>query len=301
MSTGNKHLGKGLSDLMKEKKSELSFVSRKGGGAVTYLPVQNISPNPYQPRRIFNDEGMEDLIRSVEVKGILQPILVRPKKDTNNLFEIIAGERRWRAAQAANFREIPAIIKNFTDREILEVAIIENLQREDMTPIDEAQGFQDLHEKFGYTYKEIASRIGKSQSYVSNHIRLLSLPKEIQNKVQKGEMSASHARTLLSAENDSQEGLAQTAATSSVRELEKEIDRQKNLRQKENISPENIEKSELKNDLLHVKLVEYEKEARKVIGKAFKNLSHHKEGKITIEMEFENFESLSEWLGEKQN
>ncbi len=293
-----KHLGKGLSDLMNEKSNGLSFVSRKSGGAITYLPVQNLSPNPFQPRKVFDDDSMKDLVRSVEVKGILQPILVRPKKNTTNLFEIIAGERRWRAAQHANFMEIPAIIKNFSDREILEVAIIENLQREDMNSMDEARGFQSLSDKFGYTYKEIASKIGKSQSYVSNVIRLLNLSPEIQKKVQKGEMSASHARALLSSKGteEEKEVLVETATTGTVKDLKEKIQNQKKFREKPQPDIKFNSNSDLQNDLLDIKLMEYEKDIKGVIGEPFKSFNKEENDKITVVMEFDNFESVSKWI-----
>ncbi|MHA1550162.1 MAG: ParB/RepB/Spo0J family partition protein [Alphaproteobacteria bacterium] len=292
------HLGKGLSDLMGEKTSlsSFSFLSRKGSGAVTYLPVQNISPNPYQPRKHFDEEKMAELTRSVEVKGVLQPILVRRKKNTNNLFEIIAGERRWRAAQAANFMEIPAIIKNFSDQEILEVALIENLQRADMNPIDEAGGFDQLARMFDYSHKQIAKRIGKSRSYVTNLIRLLQLPKDIQRKVQTKEISASHARSLLSIENSEELSAEISKENLSVRDIEKRIKRQKSIKEKIIIQHDFTGKSDLKKDLARVKVAEYEKELKNVFGEQMKSIQTGKNKEISVLFEFSDFTVLANWL-----
>ncbi|MHA1540492.1 MAG: ParB/RepB/Spo0J family partition protein [Alphaproteobacteria bacterium] len=299
----SKHLGKGLADLMEDQKKGLSFVSRKGGGAVSYLPIQNLSPNPFQPRKKFNEEELKELAKSIEVKGVLQPILVRPKKNAPNLFEIIAGERRWRASQIANFLEIPAIIKNFTDREILEVALIENVQRKNMNPIDEAKGLQMLYDKFGYSYKEIANRIGKTQGHVSNLVRLLELPSDIKREVENGNISVSKARAMITAvpeDEEEKKEFIEKAKVGTVKDLKEEIKKQRQERdEKEKIISFNS-KSELQKDLLHVKLMEHEKIAQNFIGDKFKELAQEKDGKITIKMQFNSFEDLEKWIEERK-
>ncbi len=299
----NKILGKGLADLMGEQKKGLSFVSRKGGGAVSYLPVQNLSPNPFQPRKNFDEEELKELAKSIEVKGVLQPILVRPKKDNPNFFEIIAGERRWRASKIADFLEIPAIIKNFTDREILEVALIENVQRKNMNPIDEAKGLQMLYDKFGYSYKEIANRIGKTQGHVSNLVRLLELPEDIIKEVENGNLSVSKARAMITAVPENEEEkktFIEKAKIGTVKDLKEEIQKQREEKDIEEKIVSFNSKSELQKDLLHVKLMGHEKIARNFMGNKFKSLVQEADEKITIKMQFDSLEDLEKWIEERK-
>ncbi|MDG0981190.1 MAG: ParB/RepB/Spo0J family partition protein [Tateyamaria sp.] len=161
------------------------------------VAIERIRPNPNQPRKNFESNSLDDLIASIKEKGVLQPLIVRA---VGNNFEIVAGERRWRAAQKAQIHKLPVIIRNFTDAEVLEVAIIENIQRADLNPIEEAASFRQLMERFGHTQEMLAEALGKSRSYIANLLRLLNLPKAIQEYVLRGDLSAGHARALITIE-----------------------------------------------------------------------------------------------------
>jgi ParB family chromosome partitioning protein len=164
------------------------------------LPIELISPNPRNPRRRFADEELADLSRSIREHGVVQPVVVR-RAATGGRYEIIAGERRWRAAQLAGMAEIPAIIRDVGDREALELAIVENIQRADLNPVEEAQGFQQLIEEHGYTQADLGQVIGKSRSHVANTLRLLKLPEDVRAMLVDGVLSAGHARALVTADD----------------------------------------------------------------------------------------------------
>ncbi len=284
--SGQKGLGKGLADLMQEDTlamNGMSVLAQKSGAAVKYLPIGNIEPNPYQPRRHFDEKEMEDLTNSVSVKGVLQPILVRRKRGTDNLFEIIAGERRWRAATAANFTEIPVIIKNFSDKEVLEVALIENLQREDMNAIDEAVGIQRLIEEFGYSHGQVGTRIGKSRSYVSNLLRVLTLPQSVQEKVQAGDISMSHARTLIGSDNIEELAEKIAAGNLAVRDVEQMTRVEKEVKAPSTASKQKTEKS----PTAYV----YEEQFQKIFG-APVDISIGSRGNGKLTLKFKNLEQL---------
>ncbi|MCS7191385.1 MAG: ParB/RepB/Spo0J family partition protein [Armatimonadetes bacterium] len=166
---------------------------------VANLPINSIRPNPFQPRQKFSDDELETLALSIKMHGLLQPILVRPKEDG---YELVAGERRWRAAQRAGLSEIPAIVRTCSDDELLALALIENLQREDLNPIDEAQAYKTLMEKFGLTQEAIAERIGKSRAAIANSVRLLNLPETIKQSLRDGQITEGHARALLGAPDE---------------------------------------------------------------------------------------------------
>ena len=163
------------------------------------LPVDKLTPGKFQPRRQFDEDALDNLAESIGIHGVLQPLLVRPLN--NNMYEIIAGERRWRAAQKAQVHEVPVVIRDLTDQETLEVALIENLQREDLTSIEEAEGYQRLMDEFGHTQDVLAKQVGKSRSHIANTLRLLKLPSFVQQMVQQGYLSAGHARALIGAKN----------------------------------------------------------------------------------------------------
>lgn len=188
-------LGRGLSALMADV-SEPQTRSSSGPVADQMIPIERIRPNPDQPRKRFETAPLDDLVASIREKGVLQPLIVRPMADG---YEIVAGERRWRAAQQAQLHELPVIIRDFTDTEVLEVAIIENIQRADLNPIEEAAGFKQLMDRFGHTQEKLAEALGKSRSHIANLLRLLTLPPSIQDYVLKGELSAGHARALITA------------------------------------------------------------------------------------------------------
>lgn len=188
-----RHLGRGLSALLGDEGQDYAALDQVRSSKT--VAVDLLQPNRYQPRRHFSDEDMEALVASIREKGILQPILVR--RTTDQRFEIIAGERRWRAAQRAGLHEVPVLVKDFSDRDALEVALVENIQRKDLSAIEEAQGYKRLMEEFGHTQENLAQVVGKSRSHVANMLRLLDLPSAVQNFVDEGQLSAGHARALI--------------------------------------------------------------------------------------------------------
>ncbi len=165
------------------------------------VPIEALKPNPEQPRKLFDKNDLEDLAASIRDKGVLQPILVRPQPGEDGIWQIIAGERRWRAAQLARLTEAPIIVREMDDVEVFEVAIIENVQRSDLNPLEEADAYRVLMERFGRTQDAVAGVVGKSRSHVANTLRLLQLPEEVLWYVRHGKMSAGHARALITAPN----------------------------------------------------------------------------------------------------
>lgn len=195
--TPNRGLGRGLSSLMSDVNAPSAQRDTAPVPAERTLPVDQIYPNPDQPRRSFDEQALADLTASIAEKGVIQPLIVRAKDSPNGKYEIVAGERRWRAAQRAQLHNVPVIIREFTDVEVLEVAIIENIQRSDLNAIDEAAGYKQLMEKFGRTQDEMGKALGKSRSHIANSVRLLTLPKSVQSSLESGRLSAGHARTLV--------------------------------------------------------------------------------------------------------
>jgi len=196
-------LGRGLSSLMGDLKNE-PLTSNENSESQTVeklVPVEKIYPNPNQPRKSFQEEKLIELANSIKTKGIVQPLIVRKKKGTKESFEIVAGERRWRAAQRAQIHEVPVIIKEFTDVEVLEIAIIENVQRADLNPIEEALGYKNLMENFDHTQDGLSKEIGKSRSHIANLLRLLNLPSSVQELLISGQLTAGHARALVTCDN----------------------------------------------------------------------------------------------------
>ena len=190
-----KGLGRGLSSLMGDVEIPLNETSNKSSD--TRIPISKLRANPLQPRRLFNKESINELAASIKSKGLVQPILVRPSEKNPGDYEIIAGERRWRAAQIAQLHEMPAVIKNLNDVESLEIAIIENVQRSDLTVIEEAAGYKKLIESYGHTQEQLSEIVGKSRSHVANIMRLLTLPQSIQDMITEGKISAGHARAIM--------------------------------------------------------------------------------------------------------
>jgi ParB family chromosome partitioning protein len=189
-------LGRGLSALMADVSTDQDPAERPRRPDLR-VPVESLQPNPNQPRRSFRDEDMAELAASIREKGIIQPLIVRPDAVTQGRYEIVAGERRWRAAQMAQLHDVPVIVRNYTDTEVLEVAIIENIQRADLNAIDEAAAFRQLMDRFGHTQEQLATALGKSRSHVANQMRLLSLPDDVQTLVVSQQLSAGHARALI--------------------------------------------------------------------------------------------------------
>ena len=204
-SNKNKGLGRGLSSLIADATAITDTKVSSGtvsGSASGYRaePIINIFPNPDQPRRNFSEKGLQELSKSIKEKGVVQPLIVR-KRSNGAGFEIIAGERRWRAAQLAQLDTLPVIVREFSDNEVLEIAIIENIQREELNPIEEARGYQQLMERFGRTQEQVSTALGKSRSYIANLLRLLNLPNEIISYLISGQISAGHAKVLVSSDD----------------------------------------------------------------------------------------------------
>lgn len=213
-------LGRGLSALMADVQSDATE-TQPPKRAETHLPVEQIKPNPDQPRRSFDKDALNDLAASIAEKGVIQPLIVRRDPTDPDSFQIVAGERRWRAAQMAKLHELPVLIRDFDDTEVLEIAIIENIQRADLNPVDEAAGYRLLMDKFGHTQDQLATALGKSRSHIANQMRLLNLPDAVLQWLAEGKLSAGHARTLVGHDNARQ--LAQHIIDKglSVREAER--------------------------------------------------------------------------------
>ncbi|ABG30144.1 ParB/RepB/Spo0J family partition protein [Roseobacter denitrificans] len=192
-------LGRGLSALMSDVAEAESPPAPGVPMSNQKIPIDQISPNPDQPRKQFTDSDLDDLTASIKEKGVIQPLIVR--KTGVDQFEIVAGERRWRAAQRAQLHELPVVIREFTDVEVLEVAIIENIQRADLNPIEEAAGYRQLMDRFGHTQEKMAEALGKSRSHIANLLRLLTLPDPVLQMVREGGLSAGHARALIPAQD----------------------------------------------------------------------------------------------------
>lgn len=214
-----KGLGKGLQALLPATMDDSSET-----GKVVELPIANIRVNQKQPRTVFDDEKLNELALSIKEHGVVQPIIVR--KTGNGIYEIVAGERRWRACRKIGVKNIPAIIKDLDEKETTEIALIENIQREDLNPIEEASAYKTLIDQFGLTQEELSNRVGKSRPFIANTLRLLALPKRLRDLVSYGKISAGHARALLSIQKErEQEVLAEKIIKHglSVRQTEKTV------------------------------------------------------------------------------
>ena len=192
MNSIKKGLGRGLSSLIGETKVETK---------TNKLSLSEIVPNKYQPRKDFDEDNLEDLTNSIKERGVIQPIIVRKSNSENSKFEIIAGERRWLAARKAGLHEIPVVVTEADDLKSLEFAIVENVQRHDLNPLEEALGYKRLIDEFSYDQEKVSKFIGKSRSYISNSLRLLNLPKEVLDLVEQKKISSGHAKILVGLEN----------------------------------------------------------------------------------------------------
>jgi len=219
-------LGRGLAALIGDMATIEGARIAESSSAGKRLPVEFIIANRQNPRRDFDPDALEELTNSIREKGVMQPLLVRPSEDPN-IFEIIAGERRWRAAQRAGLHDVPVIIREVDDKEALELGIIENVQRADLSPLEEAMGYDQLMQQFAYTQQDLAQVIGKSRSHVANTLRLLRLPSDVRDMLARGELTAGHARTLITAEDPA--GLARQIVGSGLSVREAEALSQRNL------------------------------------------------------------------------
>ncbi len=253
-----KSLGRGLSSLLSETQIDLNndqdmnFVEEpnniKRSKTLSLIPIEKIQPNINQPRKTFSEEELTELKNSIESKGLLQPIIVREK---GGYYEIVAGERRWRAAQLAQLHEIPALIKELTDIEVLEIAIIENIQRSNLNPYEEALGYKQLLEKFNYTQEELASNLGKSRVYITNLTRLLNLPESVLKFLKDGTITAGHARALIGVDKALEIAKSIVKNELSVRETERLVKEfsKKNLKSKSTLIEKDADTEMLESEL----------------------------------------------------
>jgi ParB family transcriptional regulator, chromosome partitioning protein len=191
-----RRLGRGLAALIGDDTSEEAVV--QDIRSLRHVPVELLHPNPNNPRKHFAEDDLESLAKSLRDKGLLQPLVVRPRADGS--FEIVAGERRWRASQRAGIHDVPVLIRELDDKETLEIALIENIQRSDLNALEEARAYRQLLEQYGYTQQQLADAIGKSRSHIANTMRLMSLPESIQHQIEDGSLTAGHARSLVATE-----------------------------------------------------------------------------------------------------
>lgn len=227
--TEKRGLGRGLSALMADVHlagpEDIATTRR----AELRMPVEKLEPNPQQPRLDFRQDELESLADSIRQKGVIQPLIVR-RKPGRDVYEIVAGERRWRAAQLAQVHEVPVVVRDFSDTEVLEVAIIENIQRADLNAIEEALGFRQLMTRFGHTQEKLAEALSKSRSHVANLLRLLTLPDDVQDLVRDGKLSAGHARALIGSPKASELAAQIVAKGLSVREVERLMKAQESVK-----------------------------------------------------------------------
>jgi len=265
----NRGLGKGLSALIPENSDQSNQ-----DGAVTYVETSSIENNSFQPRTFYDDKKLDDLKKSIEEKGVLQPILVREKAGR---FEVIAGERRLKAAKLSNLVEVPVIVKKVTDQEALVIALVENIQREELNPIEEAQAYRRLIQEFQYKQEEVAKSVGKDRSTISNLLRLLKLPSQIQKSIHNNEITVGHARALLSVDSyDLQTDIFEQILKNglSVRDVEKVV--------KKNEQP-NVRSTKQK-ETRSFELLTLEEELQRRFGTKVRIVPQRKKrGKIVIE------------------
>ena len=291
MSPKGRGLGRGLNALFEDDEAEYPQADLEGqvpGRQRTMLGVDQMEPGKGQPRRVFREEALKELADSIAQHGVLQPLLVRENADNSGIYEIIAGERRWRAAQKAQLHEVPVIVLTISDAEAFEIALIENLQREDLDPIEEAYGYQKLIDDYNYTQEQLAENIGKSRSYIANTTRLLQLPESVQKMVTDGKISAGHARALITAENPEELAKLVIAQNLSVRDTEKLVAEsqgrpQKSTKKKDDVPAKDVDTLALEEELSNA------------IGMRVSIDSRNGEsGKVSVE--FKNLDQLDELL-----
>ena len=273
MSVKNKRgLGRGLDALFEDKKE----VNIKDN-LLTSLPIEFIKPNPLQPRKHFSKEALNELAASIKDRGILQPIIVRPVKNKDNEWEIIAGERRWKAAQLAGFHEVPVSVKDIKDEDVAIIALIENIQRENLSPIEEALGYKRLMNKFSITQEELGSKMRRSRAYITNFIRLLSLPEEVQNLLAEKLISVGQVRPIIGNKNSI--------------ELAHIIVKEKlSARQVEQLVKAKEGRTKTIKNIVDVNIRKLEQEIEEMIG--LKTVIRDKSGKGQIIFNYKNLEQL---------
>lgn len=283
-------LGRGLDALfadaapINEEKVEISSMSDapKVGASdedrVLYIDINDIKPNSAQPRKHFDEDKLNELAESIKVSGVIQPLIVR---NADNGYELVAGERRWRASRIAKLKKVPCIVRDYDEKQNALVAIIENMQRENLNPIEEAEGLKSMTEKFGLTQEQVSNSLGKSRTYITNSIRLLKLPKDIQEMISDGQMSAAHGRTIINiADPDKQRAICDKVVKNglSVRETENLADRIK-----DEIKPNRKKRKTKKSISKSSEIVAAETELRRLTGTKVNIVGDDKKGKIEIE------------------
>ena len=269
MTIKKRGLGKGLSALISEdfssKEEEVSKDS------ILNINIKDIIPNKNQPRRDFDEDALKELAKSIELYGLIQPILVREVKGK---YEIVAGERRWRACKLAGLKEIPGILKDMGQEESAKIALIENIQREDLNPVEEAHAYKKLMEEFNLTQEELSAQIGKSRSYISNSIRILNLDNEVLDHISSGDLSQGHGKAILSIKNKDEQ----------IKIAKEILNKKLNVRDTESLtrSKSNIEK-ELEKDLDQSYIISIEDKLMMALGTKVNLLQGDKKGKIEIE------------------
>ena len=270
-SNSSTRLGRGLASLIGDVPKEVISNNTQEEINVSLIPIENIQANKQNPRSIFSEEELIDLSNSIKEKGIVQPIIVR-KRDNDSSYEVIAGERRWRAAQIAQLDKIPAIIKSLSDDDALEIAIIENVQRSNLNPIDEASGYKRLIDIYNYTQEDLANVIGKSRSYIANILRLTNLPLKVQEYLSSGQLTIGHARALIG--SDDAEKIA-----SLIIEKELSVRQTEDLLKKKNLTTVGTQKTNIKSQ----DVVSLEKTITDAIGlKVEIQTKDNKSGKLII-------------------
>lgn len=280
MATANRGLGKGLGALLGDA------VMRPDSADSLYLPISQVESCASQPRKYFDDEALSDLADSIREHGIIQPLTVR--KLSSGYYQIIAGERRWRAARLAGLSEVPAIVIEADDRKAMELALIENLQREDLNPIEEAEGYRTLIETYGMTQENAAATVGKSRSAVANALRLLALEPSVREQLEGGKLSAGHARALLPLSADRQREAAQTVLSQglSVRQTEALVKRMSTVKKERELSLEEM------THRLHAHIAE--EELTESLGRSVKIVQGRKKGRI--ELDYYDLDDLNDLL-----
>jgi len=282
MAKKQQALGKGLGALMLENSTDEMVASN-------VLPLNEISPNKDQPRKTFDEGALEELADSIRQHGVLQPLLVRPLPAGG--YQLVAGERRWRASRKAGLKEVPVVIKELNDTQTMEIAIIENLQREDLNPIEEAEGLQALIDRCGFTQEEVATSVGKSRPAIANSLRLLKLPQEVRDMTRNGEISAGHARALLALDN---EAMIYEAAQNIIKNnlTVRDVERLAKIKESSTVSVKRSRRRDSFYDEVELSLSE-------VLGRKVK--VYNGRGKGTLEIEFysaEDLKNIANKLGE---
>lgn len=288
MSAANKHgLGRGLGALLGDMDLDLDLNS-SDKGAIKSVKLNQIVAGRYQPRQQFDEEAINALAKSVKEKGILQPILVRKQNDK---YEIIAGERRYRAALQAGLTEVPVIEKAMADNEALEIALIENIVRQDLTPLEEAKGFEQLMQEFAYTQEKLSEVVGKSRSYIANTLRLLNLPDGVKSLLNQGKLTAGHARCLIGLQDAEELASKIVAEGLNVRQVEAMVSENKNSSPEAKKRPLNQNSSKIKDS----ELAAIENELSSKLG-AKVQINNTKNGKGKIVISYNNLSELEDLL-----